>query len=292
MENVNVARRRFAQLLRQTAGLRSERLVRAFSEVPREDYLGPGPWQILRYPSQPPKYEDTPDDNPVHVSADVLVALDVARRINNGMPSGLAKWIDAMDLREGEHVVHAGCGTGYYTAIMAHIVGNRGCVTAIELDADLAARARASLRRFPHVEVVEGDATSYQTGSVDAILINAGTTHPCALWLDSLKPAGRLVFPMVRWPEGSKFAEPGAGGFGVMISVGRAAAGYGAAVVSPVVIFPCLGGVDTEADRRLAETFAKGGFGGLRSLRRDAHEPAPSCLLHGEGYCFSNASVG
>ena len=37
MENLNVARRRYADLIRQTAGLRSDRLVRALSEVPRED---------------------------------------------------------------------------------------------------------------------------------------------------------------------------------------------------------------------------------------------------------------
>lgn len=45
MEDLNVARRRYADLIRQTAGLRSDRLVRALSEVPREDYLGPGPWK-------------------------------------------------------------------------------------------------------------------------------------------------------------------------------------------------------------------------------------------------------
>jgi protein-L-isoaspartate(D-aspartate) O-methyltransferase len=285
------ARQRYADLIRQTAGLRSDRLVRALSEVPREDYLGLGPWKILKYPSQPPKYEDTPDDNPVHVYDDVLVALDLARRINNGMPSALTKWIDALDIRAGEHVVHAGCGTGYYTAIIAHVVGNEGRVTAIEFDSALAARAQANLRHFPYVEVIAGDATSYETGGVDVILINAGATHPCALWLDSLNPAGRLVFPLVRWPEGSKFAEPGVAGLGVIIRVERAEAGYRAELVSPVGIFPCLGALDTDADQQLAETLASGGFGGLQSLRRDTHERELSRLLHGKGYCFSNVAV-
>ena len=41
-----------------------------------------------------------------------------------------------MDIQEADHVVHAGCGTGYYSAIVAHMVGSHGRVTAIEFDAD------------------------------------------------------------------------------------------------------------------------------------------------------------
>jgi len=36
--------------------------------------------------------------------------------------------------RAGEHVVHVGAGVGYYTAILAHMVGGSGRVTAIEFD--------------------------------------------------------------------------------------------------------------------------------------------------------------
>jgi protein-L-isoaspartate O-methyltransferase len=31
-------------------GLQSEALVRAFASVPREDFVGPGPWKLLRPP--------------------------------------------------------------------------------------------------------------------------------------------------------------------------------------------------------------------------------------------------
>src|SRR5580700_2776853 len=118
MDDIGTARRRYAELIGKTAQIRSERMVRALSEVPREDYLGPGPWKIMRH-IFPLKYEDTPDANPAHIYDDVLVALDYTRGLNNGLPSGLAKWIDAMDLAPGERVVHAGCGTGYYTALIA-----------------------------------------------------------------------------------------------------------------------------------------------------------------------------
>lgn len=290
MDDLVEARRRYADSIRQRAGLRSERLVHALAEVPREKYLGPGPWKILR----PPNillYEDTLDADPARIYDDVLVALDLTRRLNNGLPSGLAGWIDALDLQEGERVVHAGCGTGYYTAIIAEVVGEKGHVTAIELDRDLAARAQANLGHLPYVEVVAGDASAYDAGKADGILVNAGATHPCSLWLDSLKPRGRLVFPLIRWPAGSKFGPGSVAGWGVMMRVQRLDPGHAAKFVSQVGIFPCLGAIDAEADRLLAEAFAKGGLAEVRALRRDGHLADSSCLLHGHGYCFSNLEI-
>jgi protein-L-isoaspartate(D-aspartate) O-methyltransferase len=42
------ARREFAEKIRAMSALRSTRLVDALASVPREKFLGPGPWQILR----------------------------------------------------------------------------------------------------------------------------------------------------------------------------------------------------------------------------------------------------
>jgi protein-L-isoaspartate(D-aspartate) O-methyltransferase len=41
--------------------------------------------------------------------------------------------------------VHIGAGTGYYTAILACLVGPSGKVTGIEVDASLAARATVQM---------------------------------------------------------------------------------------------------------------------------------------------------
>jgi protein-L-isoaspartate(D-aspartate) O-methyltransferase len=265
--------------------LRSERLMRALSEVPREDFMGPGPWKTMRF-TFPLQYNDPLDANPIHLYDDVLVALDAARMLNNGLPSGLARWIDALDIQEGDHVFHAGCGTGYYTAIIAHIVGSVGRVIAIEYDADLAARARASLRNFSHVEVIAGDATSYDAGPADAIFVNAGATHPCPLWLDSLTPAGRLVFPMVRWPNGAGFGV-GSAGWGVILRIQRLQSGHSARFLGPAGFYPCFGAIDAEADRLLGEALASNGLTDVHSLRREPHARDESCLLHGVGYCFS-----
>jgi len=40
-------RRRYAEDIRALANIRSDALISAFAKVPREHFLGPGPWQIL-----------------------------------------------------------------------------------------------------------------------------------------------------------------------------------------------------------------------------------------------------
>jgi hypothetical protein len=52
VESLDQVRREFAEKIRATAGLRSETLVRAFASVSREDFVGPGPWKVLRPPEQ------------------------------------------------------------------------------------------------------------------------------------------------------------------------------------------------------------------------------------------------
>ena len=87
-------------------------------------------------------YRYMPDADPRRVYHNVAIALDAARNLNNGHPSSLAMWLDALRLAPGESLLHIGCGVGYYTAIAALTVGSAGRVTAIEMDETLAGRAR------------------------------------------------------------------------------------------------------------------------------------------------------
>src|ERR1700760_3716166 len=128
----------YAEELRFAGPIDSEAVVRAFSAVPRERFLGPGPWLSRSDTNRGGGYRVTPDADPRHVYHDVLFAPDASRRINNGAPSLWAYALDHMDLSPGERVLHLGCGTGYYSAVMAELVGAGGHVTAVERDADLA----------------------------------------------------------------------------------------------------------------------------------------------------------
>jgi protein-L-isoaspartate(D-aspartate) O-methyltransferase len=139
-EELAIVRRAYAKQILAAARISDSRIEAAFSEVRREDFLGPGPWQMFRLPSA---YVASPSADPVYVYVDQLVGLIPERIINNGQPSLHAMLIAAAQIKPGEHVVHVGAGTGYYTAIMAQIVGPTGKVTAIEYDAALAVRAHA-----------------------------------------------------------------------------------------------------------------------------------------------------
>src|SRR5438552_1541331 len=128
------------QILAATRIMDNARLEAAFSATRREDFLGPGPWWILRRFRD---YVTTPNADPVYLYTDDLVGILPERHLNNGQPSLHAHLIHQASPAAGEHVVHIGTGTGYYTAILAHLVGPSGRVTGIEYEPELAARAKA-----------------------------------------------------------------------------------------------------------------------------------------------------
>ncbi|WP_225162001.1 methyltransferase domain-containing protein [Bradyrhizobium sp. BRP56] len=136
-----------------------------------------------------------------------LVALRPKRRLNNGQPSLHAYLMHQAAPTAGEHVVHIGTGTGYYTAILAHLVGPSGRVTGIEYDPDLAADARANLAAYANVEIIQGDGTQVAFESADVIYVNAGCTRPATRWLDGLAAGGRLILPLTS-DEGFKGGAP------------------------------------------------------------------------------------
>jgi protein-L-isoaspartate O-methyltransferase len=55
-------------------------------------------------------------------------------------------------------------------------VGKTGRVVGLELDLQLATRARENLKHLPQMEIVCADTTTYDAGKVDAIFVNAGAS--------------------------------------------------------------------------------------------------------------------
>lgn len=275
-------RQAYAEELRKLRGLRSERLVRAFATVPRDHYLGPGPWRVLVPGTRVTGYRDTASDDPRHLNHNILVAIDESRLLNNGEPAGLAFWFDALDLREGERAVHLGCGVGYYSAILAEVVGPSGRLLAIDVDPDLAARARENLARYRHVQTLHGDGGDLAPDSADAIFVNAGATHPLPVWLDALADGGRLIFPLTVSNDASVI------GFGQMLRVERRGRNdLEAHFLSPVGIYPCSGARSAEANERLRGAFSCGGEAEVARLREDAHAADDDCWLHADEFCLS-----
>jgi protein-L-isoaspartate(D-aspartate) O-methyltransferase len=281
-------RRWYAEDLRLRGAVqRNIAVIEAFAVVPRERFLGPGPWRILSDVHTDKPFV-TPDSEPHWVCHDVLVTIDEARGLNNGMPSFWAYNFDHLDLRPGERVMQVGAGTGYYTAVLAEMVGAGGRVTAIEHDEGLAERARANLAPWPQVEVVAGDGRTHDPGPVDVIVVFAGSTHPAPLWLDRLAEAGRLMMPLT-----------GENWWGFVLRAVRRHAAFDAASIGRVGIFPCIGGRHEEAARRLQQALTELPGGGwraeipIRALHRG--EPGADVLdkvwYHGPGFWLERRPV-
>lgn len=270
-----VLRRAYARYVTFLSGADNTALEQAFAAVPRESYLGAGPWAVLAWGGD---YRETPDSDPAWLYHDCLVAIVRERRLNNGQPSGHAKWISAVAPQRGEHVVHIGAGVGYYSAILAHMVGPQGRVTAIEYDPELASRATANLAEIAQVRVLQGDGACIPFAPADVIYVNAGATHPPDAWLDGLTEGGRLILPLTTATNfGATFSA--ARPTGATFRFTRRGDGFDADFVSYAAFIPCEGLRDEASERALAAAFEKGGFHDVKRLRRDENVADEDCWM-------------
>ncbi len=279
-------RRFYAEEIAAVTALGSPALVEALARVPREHFLGPGPWEIASpdFVGARGNYRQTEDADPRRIYHNVAVAINRKRNLNHGNPSTLAGWVDRLEIAPGEHVFHVGAGLGYYTAILSELVGEQGYVTAIEVDADLAARARENLAAWPNVDLHAGDGGEFDPGPVDAIFINAGVTHPRTLWLDRLRDGGRMLLPLT-------FDVGGGIGKGVMMLLKREGERFSARLVSLAMIYSSTSGRDAETNAALGKQIGSPKVFSVESLRRDEHEAEETCWLHRKDFCFSQRAL-
>lgn len=279
-------RRNYTDEIAALAGIRSPALLQAFASVPRERFLGPAPWKVLAPATGgASRFQMMEVSDPRDLYRNVAVMLDESRTLANGNPGTLAPWLNALNLAEGHSVFHLGCGAGYYSAVMAEAVGPGGRVTAVEIDPKLASMARTSLSSYQNVKVIEGDGGALDPGPADAILINAGVTHPTTQWLDSLRPGGNLILPLtvdVGVPNVGK---------GLVLHINRKACGDTARFLpDPVMIYSCSSVRDAAVGQLLGKSFMSGTMASVQSLRRDMHSIGANCWLHTETFCLSTAS--
>ena len=225
------ARGWFAEDLRIAAPVvKNEAVVGAFATVPRERFLGPGPWRVHPRMSAAAPYRSK-SDHPREIYHDVLVSIDEKRDRNNGQPSLWAYVFDQLDIREGQTVLQIGAGVGYFTAILAHLVGPTGKVIAYEIDRRLSQAAGKNLGGYRQVELSYGDAVACDSlPTLDRVVAFAGVTHPPKLWLESLSDGGRMMLPMTASDNR-----------GFMMLLERNGDKYAVSSLGPCGFYPCEG---------------------------------------------------
>ena len=284
--DVEEARSRYAAEIEASGAIKSKRVIEALARVPREKFVGRGPWY---FPSRETwmaggaKYRLSASNDPCLVYQNSAIALDPRRDLVNAPPGSVGTWIEALNVRRGARLLHVGCGTGYYTAVMAELVGKRGRVLAVEIDREFARRAGENLQDYAQVEVRHGDGAMADPGPVEGILVSYGVLEPAQLWLDRLEPNGAMIVPLT-------FAIPGISlSKGGVYRIQKEASAFRVKYLSFVLAYGTGGDRDRVLNERLHERYQDeaGRWMHVKSLRRDVHPPEAGCWFHASSCCFS-----
>lgn len=156
----------------------SDRIAQAFRDVPRARFL---PAEVSRLAG---------DD----------VALPIGHGQTNSQPSTVARMLELLDVHPGDRVLDVGSGSGWTTALLAHVVGPQGRVLAVERVPELVSTARTAVADFgvPPERIhlaTPGVLGLPEEAPFDRILVSAmGDRAPVDLFAQ-LSPGGVLVGP-------------------------------------------------------------------------------------------------
>ncbi|MGC5168863.1 protein-L-isoaspartate O-methyltransferase family protein [Luteimicrobium sp. DT211] len=161
------------------AGPLDDAVTEALRAVPRRDFL---PGDVRRRAS---------DD----------VALPLGHGQTGSQPTTVAAMLRLLDVRPGQGVLDVGSGSGWTTALLAHLVGPDGEVLGLELEPALVAfgSANVAARATPWARVEAADPEHLgraRPGGWDRILVSASPDALPRALVRQLAPGGRLVVPV------------------------------------------------------------------------------------------------
>lgn len=163
----------------QEGWLKTQRYISAFRKIKREDFLT----------------ADTKD----------LAALDEALSIGFGQtisqPLVVAFMIEELQPEAGDKILDIGSGSGWTSALLGEIVGQKGMVIAIETIRELKEFGEKNAAKYNQGQVrfILGDGSKgyLKKAPYDKILCSAAAIKEIPqVWKDQLKTGGRIVAPI------------------------------------------------------------------------------------------------
>jgi methyltransferase of FxLD system len=183
MSGDSVLREALLAHLQRAGVLRSPPVVAAMRAVPRHRFV----------PDLPLEEAYADRAVPIKMRDDAIVS-------SISQPAMIAQMLELLAPRAGDRVLEIGTGSGYNAALLAEIVGSTGSVTTIEVDGDLAGRARATLEElgYSNVKVLVDDGTRRRgSASYDCVMVTARTDDIAAAWWETLREGTRIVVPLL-----------------------------------------------------------------------------------------------
>lgn len=115
-------------------------------------------------------------------------------------PSTVVAMTEALEVKEGDKVLEIGTGSGWQSAILSYLVGEKGHVYTIEVLEELAEFARSNLNKVgaKNVDVFTGDGSlgMKDKAPFDKIIVTAACPEVPQPLLEQLKVGGTMVLPV------------------------------------------------------------------------------------------------
>jgi protein-L-isoaspartate(D-aspartate) O-methyltransferase len=139
----------------------------------------------------------------------------------NSQPRTVAAMLRLLEVRAGDRVLDVGAGSGWSTALLAHLTGPTGEVVGVELEPTLVEFGRANLARvgrpWARIEPAEPERLGWpDEAPYDRVLVSAEPRSVPDELVDQLTPDGRMVIPVSgtmlllrRTPSGTEVSEHG-----------------------------------------------------------------------------------
>lgn len=173
--NFRLQRQMMVELQIRQRGVREERVLAAFLEVPRHEFV-------------PPEYlHEAYEDRPLPIGHGQTIS----------QPYMVAVMTEALNLSGNERVLEIGTGSGYQTAILARLAQE---VYSVEQHEGLGRQAEERLRNLSvtNATVVIGDGSGGYppVAPYDGIVVTAGAPSVPPVLVEQLVDGGRLVIPV------------------------------------------------------------------------------------------------
>lgn len=119
----------------------------------------------------------------------------------NSQPSTVAEMLRLLDVRTGQRILDVGSGSGWTTALLAHLVGPDGQVHGVEIEPSLVRFGSDNLETtgqpWARIQSAMPDELGLpDRAPFDRILVSASPNELPARLVDQLAPDGVMVIPV------------------------------------------------------------------------------------------------